>query len=1270
MKKNGIKISACMMVKNEEEMLPRCLNSIKHLIDELIIVDTGSTDKTVEIAQSFGAKIYHHPWENNFSKHRNQSLSYATGDWILLIDADEELNAYQLKKNEFKALLAKAPKDLNCYLIKVLDKNRKGGITSATESIRIFRNRVGIKYVGIVHNRLSYSGKAGHLKLELFHYGYALSDEQMQAKYRRTSGLLFKRIEQDPNDFDAYFYLFQVHSEMDEKEKAIQYAARCLELIEQKGLQPIEASFYYSLYYGMASAHLKLSQYDQAVAAVRKGLEVLPDEVDLYYELAAVGYFSGRLDLCVEGGQNYFRVVDEFRNDAARAGTRFVFTTSKSAETTVYFWLMAGLVSTESFERFSAVWEDCKDRMLDKPGFQRELFKALEQKEAFESLEPVASFLLNHLEKIHPGNHKLVLSFLLFYLKDQEIHQTDGDETSEAMFEGVAGRYLDTMDSYQAIPTQDAVILANFMLGKNLWKFFLDLTLVLFERELQGQITALDTNADLAKGYRLIGEKLVQNRKGQMVSTLCRDMAGALERESLPYSASGKESCTPDPQIDHCAGKEKTTPLYKTAFKEVDITPKASEAQPVALQGMAGGVRNAVQVATPLKMQMLLIEDDKGAKLLIVSADLFGFGKPMVDGVVKAAADWAIPPEAIILNASHTHYAPGTVSNASQTLGPFHQNYARDVMQLITQSLGPMYDALEPSQIYSGKASGVDIGINRRLKQDGQVKFQPNEKGEYDTSAPFLLVEGLNSQRRILLLNHGCHPTSIGNASVIFADFPGYLRQALIQTGKVAHVMYLQGAAGDIKAGALDAAQENRPVFCSSVADAEKNGQKAAQQVLPFLEHDQLSLLTQSGLCCTKEKMLLPLKPIPPAATIESLKNNPDSDFIVREWATRLTATYPSGQYPNALALEVQVITLGNTVTWVTFPAEPVTQLGMKLKALTRSPDQTFILGYTNGLYCYLPDDRIIEEGGYESAVSPYYYMMPHLLEKGTESRVLSAVQNCITAIEGPSPQAVYGKYHETAKPYGNAFFTLSGGRCGTQTLSHLLDMASNARVWHHPLPFLVNETFEAYCQRDNQDLRRDVFWRGRGQFMYNTWSNGLIHGETDHNMTPFCDIIAKDIPDAKFVVLIRNPWDFVRSGMRRNYYNGHPWDTGRLRPMEDEMALSDWNSLSQFEKVCWLWNKTYTFILMQLPVLGQENVFLLTFEDMVEKPQVLFALSEFLGLKEIAAQQVDEVLKKKLNAQQTGSFAVPNDWTGQMKQRLWEICGETAQIFGYENIF
>ena len=84
-------ISLCMIVKNEEAFLEQCLKSIKDYVDEIIIVDTGSTDRTVEIAERFTDKIYFHAWENSFSKARNQSLAYATGDWIFIMDADEEM---------------------------------------------------------------------------------------------------------------------------------------------------------------------------------------------------------------------------------------------------------------------------------------------------------------------------------------------------------------------------------------------------------------------------------------------------------------------------------------------------------------------------------------------------------------------------------------------------------------------------------------------------------------------------------------------------------------------------------------------------------------------------------------------------------------------------------------------------------------------------------------------------------------------------------------------------------------------------------------------------------------------------------------------------------------------------------------------------------------------------------------------------------------------------------------------------------------------------
>ncbi len=558
MKKDAkkIKISACMMVKNEEEMLPRCLNSIKHLIDELIIVDTGSTDKTVEIAQSFGAKIYHHPWENNFSKHRNQSLCYATGNWILLVDADEELNAYQIEKNQLKKKLADAPNPLNCYLIKVLDKNRRGEISSVTESIRIFRNHVGIEYRGIVHNRLHYSGKVGHLDLQLFHYGYALSDAQMKAKYKRTSGLLFRRIEENPEDYDAYFYQYQVHSEMGKKEEAIKYAMRCLELIEEKGVNPTEASFYYSLYYGIASVFMKLGKYDQALSAVRKGLEVLPDEVDLYYNLAAIGYFSGQSNLSIEGGKNYFRVVDNFRSDSSRSGTRFIFTTAQHAEITVCFWLMTGLIAEGQFAEFPDLWEKYKENMLEKPGFQKELFKLLEKAEAFECLESVAVFLLNNLEKIHAANHQMIYSFLVFYLRERKAYQKESNSELDELFKNVAGNYLNALASYNDMPTTDAVVIAEYLLENSMGQFFLDLTLVVFERELAGQIKVIDSDETIIQGYNKIAQSQEHNRKGKLLSLLCLNICKGLAgtKEGQPAEPSPRK--LPEDHLPYDVEKE------------------------------------------------------------------------------------------------------------------------------------------------------------------------------------------------------------------------------------------------------------------------------------------------------------------------------------------------------------------------------------------------------------------------------------------------------------------------------------------------------------------------------------------------------------------------------------------------------------------------------------------------------------------------------------------------------------------------------------------
>src|SRR3989338_1442247 len=174
-------ISLCMIVKNEEQLLAQALNSVKDLVDEMIIVDTGSTDKTVEIAKSFdgsinsitkkpiSVKIIYFPWINDFSAARNESLKHASGDWILVLDADEIIT--DITRNKLEFMITEAEKN-NFVGFGVVSRHYKNEITegltkpnSSNNSLlknfrfyyddkwktRLFMNSKHIYYQGLIH---------------------------------------------------------------------------------------------------------------------------------------------------------------------------------------------------------------------------------------------------------------------------------------------------------------------------------------------------------------------------------------------------------------------------------------------------------------------------------------------------------------------------------------------------------------------------------------------------------------------------------------------------------------------------------------------------------------------------------------------------------------------------------------------------------------------------------------------------------------------------------------------------------------------------------------------------------------------------------------------------------------------------------------------------------------------------------------------------------------------------------------------------------------
>ncbi len=196
------KISACMIVKNEERLLPSCLNSIKNVVDEMIIVDTGSTDNTITIANNFGAKIYHHPWNDSFSEARNHSLRYASGDWILQIDADEELEQADIPK------LQHAINDPRYNGIVVTIHSTIKDTVHIFYNTRIFRRGKGF-YKDIIHEQIITEGERLPTDIRLYHHGYNLDEKTMQIKWQRTTRLLKKQIDQNKFDSFAWFNIIR-----------------------------------------------------------------------------------------------------------------------------------------------------------------------------------------------------------------------------------------------------------------------------------------------------------------------------------------------------------------------------------------------------------------------------------------------------------------------------------------------------------------------------------------------------------------------------------------------------------------------------------------------------------------------------------------------------------------------------------------------------------------------------------------------------------------------------------------------------------------------------------------------------------------------------------------------------------------------------------------------------------------------------------------------------------------------------------------------------
>ena len=291
-----------MIVKDEEKFLAGCIESVKDVVDEIVIVDTGSKDNTVKIAEEYGAHIYNFEWCNDFSKARNFALSKSKSDWILYLDADERLD------DRSKQLLRKTIKSqenlgLRCKILNIDEINKKPKLQRYT---RLFRNAAGIEFHGKAHEQIDGSLLKNNYRIldsEILinHFGYNISREGLKKKAERNLGLLLEEYKENPSGYCA-FQIGNSYNILENQKEANKYYALAT---EDKQL-PVDYSSL-SLSY-CAEFDLTEGKRESAIKKIENAVKVHPENIisnlvasEIYFKLQqnekAISYCKAAFEL-------------------------------------------------------------------------------------------------------------------------------------------------------------------------------------------------------------------------------------------------------------------------------------------------------------------------------------------------------------------------------------------------------------------------------------------------------------------------------------------------------------------------------------------------------------------------------------------------------------------------------------------------------------------------------------------------------------------------------------------------------------------------------------------------------------------------------------------------------------------------------------------------------------------------------------------------------------------------------------------------------------
>ena len=280
-------LTLTMTVRDEEAGLPRTLASVSGIVDEIVVADTGSSDRTIDIARSLGAKVVEVPWEDSFAAARNRSLALATGDWVLILDPDEEFPPGEAQA--LRRLLESTPASAVSLLVETVGSLENPRVPS----FRAWRNRPDYRYRGRICELPDFGNDADepgfllYSSLRILHRGYEAANLVARDKLARNRQLLELQYAETPDDPMILFFLARIAGDEGRDRDEEELLRRAVEH-DGRGAVPAATR-------NLANLLAFHGRLDEAWRVVAEGLSRFPEFADLWFAKASLENATGDL---------------------------------------------------------------------------------------------------------------------------------------------------------------------------------------------------------------------------------------------------------------------------------------------------------------------------------------------------------------------------------------------------------------------------------------------------------------------------------------------------------------------------------------------------------------------------------------------------------------------------------------------------------------------------------------------------------------------------------------------------------------------------------------------------------------------------------------------------------------------------------------------------------------------------------------------------------------------------------------------------------------